>query len=96
MRSEAETDRDAMERGARAFVSFVRGYKEHQLKYVFRLQVRPLPFFFCTFRIVEVGEGEGRFRQLCARLQGAPAEIRPPPAGAHGSAFCISYLTYVG
>lgn len=28
-----------MEVGTRAFVSYVRGYKEHQLKYIFRIQV---------------------------------------------------------
>lgn len=39
LRKEAETDREAMEKATRAFVSFVRGYKEHHLKYIFRIQV---------------------------------------------------------
>jgi len=39
LRREAETDREAMEKATRAFVSFVRGYKEHQLRYIFRIQV---------------------------------------------------------
>jgi len=36
-RAIAEKDRDIMEKGARAFVSFVRGYKEHQCNFIFRL-----------------------------------------------------------
>ena len=42
LRSEAETDREAMDKWTRAFVSFVRGYKEHHLKYIFRVQDLPL------------------------------------------------------
>jgi ATP-dependent RNA helicase DDX55/SPB4 len=34
----AERDRDVMEKGTRAFVAHVRGYKEHQCKFIFRLQ----------------------------------------------------------
>ncbi|KAK9812827.1 hypothetical protein WJX72_004361 [[Myrmecia] bisecta] len=37
MRREAETDREIMEKGVKAFVSFVRGYKEHHCKFIFRL-----------------------------------------------------------
>lgn len=33
----AETDRDVMEKGTRAFVAHVRAYKEHQCKFIFRL-----------------------------------------------------------
>jgi ATP-dependent RNA helicase DDX55/SPB4 len=40
LRKEAETDREVMEKSTRAFVSLVRGYKEHHCKFVFRLQVR--------------------------------------------------------
>ncbi len=39
LRREAETDREVMEAGTRAFVSYVRGYKEHHCKYIFRIQV---------------------------------------------------------
>lgn len=39
LRREAETDREMMEKGTRAFVSLVRGYKEHHCKFVFRIQV---------------------------------------------------------
>ncbi len=37
VRRESETDRAVMEKGTRAFVSFVRGYKEHHCKFIFRL-----------------------------------------------------------
>jgi ATP-dependent RNA helicase DDX55/SPB4 len=40
LRSAAEGDREVMEKGSRAYVSLVRGYKEHHCKFVFRLQVR--------------------------------------------------------
>jgi ATP-dependent RNA helicase DDX55/SPB4 len=33
----AESDRDVMEKGARAFVSYIRGYKEHHCKFIFQL-----------------------------------------------------------
>ncbi len=32
IRSAAEGDRDVLEKGVRAFVSFVRGYKEHHCR----------------------------------------------------------------
>lgn len=38
IRALAERDRDVMEKGARAFVSFIRGYKEHHCTYIFRFQ----------------------------------------------------------
>lgn len=31
VRRAAETDREVMEQGTRAFVSYVRGYREHQV-----------------------------------------------------------------
>jgi Domain of unknown function (DUF4217) len=36
-RRAAESDREVMEKGTRAFVSYVRGYKEHQCRFIFRL-----------------------------------------------------------
>ncbi|TYI30257.1 hypothetical protein ES332_A05G373500v1 [Gossypium tomentosum] len=36
IRSAALKDRDVMEKGLRAFVSFIRAYKEHQCSYIFR------------------------------------------------------------
>jgi ATP-dependent RNA helicase DDX55/SPB4 len=37
-RREGETDRAALERAQRAFASYVRGYKEHHCRYIFRVQ----------------------------------------------------------
>jgi len=37
LRKLSEQDRDIMEKGIKAFVSFVRAYKEHQCKFIFRL-----------------------------------------------------------
>ena len=34
----AESNRDAMEKGTRAFVSYIRGYKEHHCKFIFRFK----------------------------------------------------------
>lgn len=36
IRSAAKKDRDVMEKGLRAFVSYVRAYKEHHCSYIFR------------------------------------------------------------
>lgn len=36
MRSAARKDRDVMEKGVRAFVSYIRAYKEHHCSYIFR------------------------------------------------------------
>ncbi|PNH03260.1 DEAD-box ATP-dependent RNA helicase 18 [Tetrabaena socialis] len=38
LRSAAERDRDVMEKAAKAFVTYIRGYKEHHCKFIFRLQ----------------------------------------------------------
>ncbi|GLI62786.1 hypothetical protein VaNZ11_005533 [Volvox africanus] len=38
LRSAAERDREVMERATKAFVTYVRGYKEHHCKFIFRLQ----------------------------------------------------------
>ncbi len=39
LRKTLESDRDVMEKATKAFVSYVRAYKEHHCKYIFRLQV---------------------------------------------------------
>lgn len=36
LRRLAEGDRDVLEKGIRAFVSYIRGYKEHQCRFIFR------------------------------------------------------------
>lgn len=43
LRQLAEQDRDVMEKGVKAFVSYVRAYKEHHCKYIFRIADLDLP-----------------------------------------------------
>jgi ATP-dependent RNA helicase DDX55/SPB4 len=38
MQAEALADRDVLEKGSRAYVSFIRGYKEHLCKLIFKLE----------------------------------------------------------
>ncbi|KAL3650313.1 DEAD-box ATP-dependent RNA helicase 18 [Castilleja foliolosa] len=50
IRSAAKKDRDIMEKGLRAFVSFIRAYKEHDLQYIFKWK---------TLEIGKLGMGFG-------------------------------------
>jgi ATP-dependent RNA helicase DDX55/SPB4 len=36
LRAAAKKDRDVMEKGLRAFVSYIRAYKEHQCSFIFK------------------------------------------------------------
>ncbi|KAK9791145.1 hypothetical protein WJX73_001123 [Symbiochloris irregularis] len=38
VRAASEGDRDVMEKGTRAFVSYVRAYREHQCRFIFRME----------------------------------------------------------
>ena len=38
LRAKCETEREFMDRGVRAFVSFVRGYQEHSCRFIFRVR----------------------------------------------------------
>ncbi|KAK9831778.1 hypothetical protein WJX74_008946 [Apatococcus lobatus] len=42
LRRAAEEDRDIMEKGVKAFVSYVRGYREHHCRFIFRMADLPL------------------------------------------------------
>ena len=63
----SETDREVMEKGTRAFVSYLRGYKEHQCKFIFRLadlDLSRLAYAFGLLRLprmpeVKKARGEG-------------------------------------
>jgi hypothetical protein len=55
----SETDRDVMEKGTKAFVSYIRGYKEHQCKFIFRvpdLDVAALGSMFGLLRLPAMQE----------------------------------------
>ena len=52
-------DRDVIEKGKKAFVSFIRSYKEHDLKYIFEfknLSIGDLANSFYLLRIPRVKE----------------------------------------
>lgn len=38
LRKLSESDRDILEKGIKAFVSYIRGYKEHQCRFIFQLK----------------------------------------------------------
>lgn len=55
IRSAAKKDRDVMEKGLRAFVSYIRAYKEHHCSYIFRLLLLffySIAVFFFLFFII--------------------------------------------
>eukprot|EP00951_Prasinocladus_malaysianus_P011645 scaffold86274_cov33-Prasinocladus_malaysianus.AAC.1 len=55
----AETDRDVLEKGTRAFVSYVRGYKEHHCRFIFRfakLDLRRLAVAFALLQLPKMSE----------------------------------------
>lgn len=54
LRRRAEAEREVAEKSARAFVSFVRGYKEHQCHFIFRLKELPLGFLAASFGVLRM------------------------------------------
>lgn len=54
LRQLAEQDRDVMEKGVKAFVSFVRAYKEHHCKYIFRITDLDLPQLGTAFGLLRL------------------------------------------
>lgn len=54
LRIAAEQDRQLMEIGTRAFVSYIRAYKEHLCKYIFRLSDLQLGWLASSFSIVRL------------------------------------------
>lgn len=59
VRREETTNEKLMNLAARAFVSFIRAYKEHECRYIFRLQLidlTDLTHGFCLFKVPSCGE----------------------------------------
>lgn len=66
IRSAAKRDRDVMEKGLKAFVSYVRAYKEHHCSYIFRLlyslssdlleMLSCSHIIFCRWKDLEIGK----------------------------------------
>ena len=63
VRRASESDRDLMEKGVQAMVSYMRGYKEHDCKLIFRvedLHIGRLGHFFGCLRLPRMLELKGR------------------------------------
>lgn len=77
IRQLAETDRDILEKGLRAFVSFIRGYKEHQCRFVFRLadmDLGELGHAFALLRMPRMAE----IKHAAVSLQSfSPSDVDP-------------------
>ncbi len=54
IRDLAKKDRDILEKGSRAFISFVRAYKEHRCQYIFRLKELDLLEVAETFALLRL------------------------------------------
>lgn len=77
LRAAALKDREVLEKGIRAFVSYVRGYKEHHCKYIFRLQdldLGKLAYACALLQLPRMPE----IRRLGGKAQGfTPADVNP-------------------
>lgn len=80
-RRASETDRDCMEKGTRAFVSYIRGYKEHHCKFIFRFQdlpLGPLATSFGLLRMPKVSETSNKRGKKQAIVNDfVPSEVDP-------------------
>ncbi|KAL6765995.1 DEAD-domain-containing protein [Haematococcus lacustris] len=82
LRQEAETDREVMEAGSRAFVSYVRGYKEHHCKFIFRVQDLPLGRLassFALLRLPHMPEVKRALHKARAAMQQSDQDSASPP-----------------
>lgn len=83
LRKESESDRAVMEAGIKAFVSYIRAYKEHYCKYIFQfdnLQIGDLAASFALLRLPKMRELKKAMRSLKleGKLQGfTPSSIDP-------------------
>lgn len=71
MQSEALLDRDVLEKGTKSFVSFIRGYKENDCKFIFRLEDLNIPSLALSFGLVKLPKVE-ELRALKVRYAGVP------------------------
>jgi ATP-dependent RNA helicase DDX55/SPB4 len=54
LKAESLGDRDVLEIGTKAFISFVRGYKEHICRFIFRLEQLPIVSLALSFGLVKM------------------------------------------
>lgn len=77
LRKLAEGDRDVLEKGVKAFVSYVRGYKEHYCKFIFRiadLDLGQLAYACALLQLPKMPE----IRKLAGKVDGfEPSSINP-------------------
>lgn len=70
-------DRDVLEKGIKAFVSYVRGYKEHHCKFIFRMQdlnLGKLAYACALLQLPRMPE----IKKLGGRIEGfSAADINP-------------------
>ena len=85
VRAAALADREVLEKGIRAFVSYVRGYKEHHCKYIFRLQdldLGKLAYACALLQLPRMPE----IRRLGGKAQGfTPADGNPNTVKVHAA-----------
>lgn len=88
LRKESESDRAVMEAGIKAFVSYIRAYKEHHCKYIFQLdnlQIGHLASSFALLRLPKMRELKKAIRNL--RLEGALEGFVPSNTDPNNIAF---------
>lgn len=76
----AEKDRAILERGVRAFVSYIRGYKEHHCKFIFRLSdvdLGRLAYCFGLLRLPRMPEIKRKGRTLAFEPSSVDPETVP-------------------
>eukprot|EP00963_Diacronema_lutheri_P000572 scaffold31_cov334-Pavlova_lutheri.AAC.40 len=72
-----ETDRDMLEKGLRAFVSYVRGYQEHHCRYIFVYKELPLGKVATSFGLLRLPKMP-EIRKMQGRLVGfQPSDVDP-------------------
>ena len=77
LRAAALADRDVLEKGIRAFVSYVRGYKEHHCKYIFRMQDLDLAKLASACALLQLPRMP-EIRKLGGKAEGfTPADVNP-------------------
>lgn len=77
-RAAGEADRDVMEKATRAFVSYARGYREHQCRFIFRVADLPFGALAALFGLLRMPKMPELARVNAKRLEGfAPSEVDP-------------------
>ena len=80
LRRRSEREREAMERGSRAFVSFMRGYKEHACRFIFRHKemLKEVGATAAAFGLLRVPRMPETKRLSPAQLAGfTPSDVAP-------------------